>query len=343
MELSYQERIEAQIKQYADTIDMHDLPQIFHVWSHHYLAPGMKHVFGTASIDEAYALAYIEARRAPSNDRGRILSVGCGDGEVELRVAKILLERGLDDFTFVCADLSPILLGRLRAAVQRDGLGSYFEPVEADLNRIDVPGRFDVVLANQALHHIENLENLFDFSFDRLTDQGLFATCDMIGRNGHMRWAEAAAVLTALWPTLKPEQRYHAQLQRYSETFVDHDCSTEGFEGIRSQDVLPLMLERFHPYRFFAGGGIIDVLADRGYGHGFKVSDENDVSFIRFIAEFNDMMLDAGLLKPTWMMAYFSKTDRGETFYRDRRAINAVRNRDGDPNWTRFYTKPRKS
>jgi hypothetical protein len=219
-------------------------------------------------------------------------------------------------------------------------LSQYFTPVEADLNKIQVDGEFDMIMANHALHHIEGLETLFQYSKDHLNPRGIFATCDMIGRNGHMRWAETAAVISALWPYLSVEQRYHAQLQRMTDKFVDHDCSNEGFEGIRAQDILPLLLNYFKPYKFFGTGGFIDVLIDRGFGHGYDVNSETDVAFIRFISDLNEIMLDAGVVKPTWTMSYFTKDDRGEVFYRDRRAATSVRCRNRDPAWTRFYDAP---
>ena len=58
------------------------------------------------------------------------------------------------------------------------------------------------------------------------------------------------------------------------------------------------------------------------------------------LSDLNDILLDAGLVKPTWMMAYFTKDNRGEFFYRDRRAINSLRTRGKDPRWTRFYPLP---
>jgi SAM-dependent methyltransferase len=338
-EPTYQDRIRAQIEQYAETVNMHDLPEAFHIWSHKCIGSALNEVFGTYSIDEVYALAYIEARQREAGD-GRILSIGCGDGGVEIRVAKILLERGVNDFVFVCADLSPILLGHLERAVAREGLDAHFRAVEADLNNIAVPGAFDVIMANHSLHHIKGLERLFTYSRERLKNGGIFATSDMIGRNGHMRWPETAAIVQAIWPVLDPKQRYHYQLQRYSDAFIDHDCSTEGFEGIRAQDILPIMLKVFHPYKFVGVGGVADLFVDRGYGHGFDVNNEEHVAFVRFLSDLNDILLDAGLVKPTWMMAYFTKDNRGEFFYRDRRAINSLRTRGKDPRWTRFYPLP---
>ncbi|WP_165222115.1 class I SAM-dependent methyltransferase [Affinirhizobium pseudoryzae] len=334
MNLTYDERIAQQIATYAETINMHDLPDVFHVWSDSYLRPALEEVFGTSSIDEAYAFGYLDAK---VKGRGRILSIGSGDGEVEIRVAKALLKHGITDFTIVCSDVSPILIERNKAAVQRDGLEQYFEPVVSDLNKIDIPGRFDMIMANHSLHHIQELEYLFDYSFERLTENGVFITNDMIGRNGHMRWPEAKVFVDLIWPLLSDTQKIHTQLRRFNEKFIDHDCSLGGddFEGIRAQDILPLILQRFMPHKFICSGGIIDLFVDRGFGHGFDRGNESDMALIHLIAGINDVLLDAGVITPTWTMASFTKNDRGQKYYRTRTAELAVRK--ADPSWLRYH------
>jgi cyclopropane fatty-acyl-phospholipid synthase-like methyltransferase len=331
---SYEERVAQQIAQYAKTVNMHELPEIFHVWSNAYLRPGMEDVFKTSTVAEFYALAYIEGKSTTDHTHS-ILSVGCGDGSVEMDVAQCLIGLGERDFQVICADLSPVLLGNLEKNAKVRGLSDYLKPIEVDLNKTPLPGRFDMIMAHHSLHHIVELEILFAYCHEHLKDHGIFATMDMIGRNGHMRWPETAAILSALWPTLKPESRYHAQLQRLDDRFNDHDCSKEGFEGVRAQDILQLLLKHFKPYKFHGSGGFVDLLIDRGYGHSYDVNSPSDVSIIKFLAELNEMMLDANVVKPTVMLAYFCKDDRPELFYRNRRASTAVRL--SDPEWVKFY------
>jgi trans-aconitate methyltransferase len=62
-----------------------------------------------------------------------------------------------------------------------------------DVNATKPTSKFDVIMANHSLHHIVELEKTFDTIFDCLNENGIFATCDMIGRNGHMRWPETEA------------------------------------------------------------------------------------------------------------------------------------------------------
>jgi SAM-dependent methyltransferase len=333
-DVTYEERIRQQIKQYSETINIHDLPEIFHFWSHNYIRPGLEDVFGTAIIPELYGQAYLEVRKK-SVKPGKILSIGCGNGDVELDVATYLIDHGEHNFKIICADLSDILLERLRKNSYERDLSSVIEPVEIDLNKTGLPDEFDVIMANHSLHHIIELEQLFSYSYLHLKDDGIFATIDMIGRNGHMRWPETAAIVKAVWPLLHPEARYNVQLRQLNESFADHDCSDEGFEGVRAQDILPLLMKSFHPYRFHGVGGVIDLFVDRGYGPAYDIANPEHVAFIKFLADLNDILLDAGVIKPTMMFAHFTKDTRAEIFYRNRRAISSMRVKD--PDWRQFY------
>ncbi len=341
---TYEERVKQQVEQYTHCQNIHDLPEVFHIWSQRHVYPGLSDVFSAYSIPEFYAMAYLEAKPKRGiigtllRNTNNILSIGCGDGHLELDIVKYLIERGQRDFTITCADLSPILLGRLKTAAEKEDLANYIEILQADLN-IELPDkRYDMIMANHSLHHIVELEHVFDYIYTHLTDRGIFVTNDMVGRNGHMRWAETAAVINAFWPMLNDREKWNAQLQRLDDTFVDHDCSTEGFEGIRSQDILPLLLERFHPYKFFACGGFVDLIVDRSYGRAYDVDKTEDVEWIKFLGQLNDIMLDAGCIKPTMIHAYFSKTEAGraERFYRNRKASTCVRREE--PSWVKYYT-----
>jgi SAM-dependent methyltransferase len=336
-DMTYDRRIAQQIEQYAETVNMHDLPQSFHVWSHHYIRPALLDVFGIAGINDFYCTSYSDAVSGVSGTK-RVLSIGCGDGLVEIEMAQTLIARGERDFVVTVADLSPILLGRCTTEVQRLGLEAYFHIVECDLNDMAsvsaISGPFDLIMANHSLHHIVELEKLFDFSLAALKGTGIFVTNDMIGRNGHMRWPETDAVVRSFWPMLSLQQRYNVQLKRLEDPFIDHDCSTEAFEGIRSQDILPLMLQRFSVRKFVGVGGFIDLFVDRGFGHGFKPENSRDLALIHCIARLNEIMLDAGTVKPTIMFAQFAKTPCVERFYRSRSSGFSVRL--AEPDWVAY-------
>src|SRR5437868_15024744 len=335
MSVEYNLKVQQQIDQYV-TEPIHDLPEIFHVWSHDFIRPGFLDVFGVESVNDFYVEAVREAS-AEFTRPVRILSVGCGDGSVEVELANSLRSRTQATFRLDGADLSPVLIDRFNQSIRENGLHDCVFPTVQDLNLGSDSERYDVVMANHSLHHIVDLEKVFDFIWQALLPHGIFATCDMIGRNGHMRWPETEAVLQAVWPLLSEKQRFHHQLHQLQlERFEDFDCSKEGFEGVRVQDILYLILNKFSPYKFFGYGGFIEVLVDRGFGHGFDPNDERQREFIAALAKINDMMLDGGMLKPTIMSAYFTKEDRGEICYRGRSALRSLRLPFEDPEWTRY-------
>ena len=98
------------------------------------------------------------------------------------------------------------------------------------------------------------------------------------------------------------------RLQRQEDSFLDWDCSLEGFEGIRAQDILPLLLERFQPSVFLAWGYIIDVFIDRGFGHHFRQQSEWDLHFIDMVQAMDHAAITSGRISPTHMLARFQKT-----------------------------------
>ena len=74
--------------------------------------------------------------------------------------------------------------------------------------------------------------------------------------------------------------KYNHQLKRFEELYENWDCSKEGFEGIRAQDILPLLLQTFRFEAFVAFGNLPDVFVDRGFGHNLDPTSQEDVDFV---------------------------------------------------------------
>ncbi|HEY0233112.1 MAG TPA: class I SAM-dependent methyltransferase, partial [Dokdonella sp.] len=228
---------------------------------------------------------------------------GSGNCDTEVRVALLLKEAGLTDFTIECVDMNRHMLERGRAMAAAENVAAHIRTVEADFNRWRATQRYAGVLANQSLHHVMNLEGLFDEIKRSLLAHAFFVTSDMIGRNGHLRWPEALHEVGNFWNELPSNYRYNRQLERHEPMYENWDCSTEGFEGIRAQDILPLLLERFD-FRVFIGfGNLVDVFIDRSFGHNFDAAQTWDRAFIDRVHAFDEHGFAQGTLKPTHMMA----------------------------------------
>jgi SAM-dependent methyltransferase len=298
----YSTRLKEEERFYKACEQVHDLPGIFHYWSNKYVAPklraigleGSTHFFGDALRSQCER----NAGRCV-----RFLSIGAGNCDLEIEIACKLLAVGQPRFVIDCLDLNEAMLARGQSAARSQGVSEQLDFIAADFNQWSPTREYDCVIAIQALHHVVNLEGLFAAIKQSLTPTGCFVVSDMIGRNGHMRWPEALPIVHEFWRKLPPSYRYNHQLRRYEELFEDWDCSQEGFEGIRSQDILPLLIESFHFKRFVAYANVIAPFVDRGIGHNFDATSAWDRAFIDEVHRRDEELMLSGAIKPTQMLA----------------------------------------
>lgn len=314
----YDRRVAAETAIFADQEVVHDLPPIFHYWSNTWLRPELE-AFGFSNPDEFFAL-HLEKAVASSATEGRparLASLGCGNCDTEVRVAEMLVARGVVDFTMECVDINAQMLERGRALAAGAGVDKHIIPVAGDFNNWKPKGQFDAVVANQSLHHVQNLERLFAAIETALTAGGRFITSDMIGRNGHMRWPEALSIVHEFWAELPQSYRWNRQLKRQESLYDNWDCSHEGFEGIRAEDILRLLVDRFDFEFFFAFANVIDPFIDRSFGPNFDADAEWDRNFVDRVHRRDEAEILAGNIKPTHMMAVMRRRPYdGECVYR---------------------------
>jgi hypothetical protein len=122
-----------------------------------------------------------------------------------------------------------------------------------------------------------------------------------------MRWPEALEPVLALWSLLDDKHKWNNQLNRFESVYQNWDCSKEGFEGIRAQEILPLLLQRFRFDCFIGFANLINVFVDRGFGPNFDVQNSHDRDFIDFVAKLDDYYIEIGKVKPTQMIAAMTK------------------------------------
>ncbi len=298
----YEARLRQEVDFYQEREIVHDLPEIFHYWSERYCRPKLWAV-GIDSIESFFLEPLVERCRHKANGVAKISSIGAGNCDLECSLAFQLRERSLENFRIDCIDLNSQMLERGRSAADALGVATNMTFVEADVNQWSPATSYDACLANHSLHHVLELETLFTTIHRTLQLDGIFLVHDVIGRNGHMRWPEALAYVDEIWAEMPDRYKYNHQLERVEPKYENWDCSKEGFEGIRSQDILPLLLDFFSAEVFVAFGNIIDLFVDRSFGPNLSVARDEDLAFIDFVAELDDRLIDEGTIKPTHMMA----------------------------------------
>ena len=301
-ETDYQWRVGSEIEHFSQCTKVHELPEIFHYWSNKYLVAQLQ-PFGFPSALEFFYQYLRRICTSSPEAHHRFVSIGAGNCELDLEIVKKLVRENTTNFSLECLALNPIMLERGKLAAEQEGIAENVSFVTCDINSWQPKQKYQAVLAIQCLHHFVELELLFDRISHLLADDGYFLTDDIIGRNGHMRWPEALEVVNELWDELPDRYKYNHQLKRLERQFVNWDCSTEGFEGIRSQDILPLLIDRFHFELFLAFGNLVDPFIDRAFGHNFDPSDSKDLQFIDRVQELDQELIDEGRIKPTHMIA----------------------------------------
>lgn len=86
---------------------------------------------------------------AGSADPGALVDLGCGPGDICIRLA-----RALPGWQVVGLDAGPNMLSLARTAVEQSGLDQRVELVLARLPDKVPPRRFDAVVSNSLLHHL---------------------------------------------------------------------------------------------------------------------------------------------------------------------------------------------
>ncbi len=303
---AYARRVKAEKNTYANCSNVHELPAIFHYWSNRYLRPKLE-AFGFSHPNQLFEQQLARQCARDRNAANSFVSIGAGNCDMEVALATSLRNQGFDNFEIECLELNDKMLDRGRQLASDAHLSSNLTFVQADFNRWRPSHTYDGVIANQALHHVQELELLFDSIKRSMKPNALLIVSDMIGRNGHLRWPEALTIVNEFWASLPQKYKYNHQLKRLEEAYVNWDCSTEGFEGIRAQDILPLLVRHFHFDLFIGFGNVIDPFIDRSFGPNFDETCEWDRSFIDRVHERDEQEMIAGRVKPTHMIGVLTK------------------------------------
>ncbi len=314
----YKTKLENEIGFYKNCEQVHHLPEIFHYWSNKYLLPKfLPHGFN--SPDDFFVQETLKhIKNNPNKKWFDVLSVGAGNGESEVFMAEHLLQQGVKNFRITCLDINPHMLSRCEQAARQRNISQHIYTTCADFNHWHTEHNYDVVIANQCLHHVLKLKHLLSAIHSSLDYNGVFLVSDMIGRNGHMRWPEALRLLQPIWNALPDRLKYNQLMRRFESRFINHDCSGTGFEGIRAQDILPLLNKKFNFDLFIPFANLIMVLIDRPFGHNYNPQKPSDLAIIDEVHAIDEAAIISGQIKPTQMVARLSKQPKTTVLIDDR-------------------------
>jgi SAM-dependent methyltransferase len=240
----------------------------------------------------------------------RILSLASGPGGVELDLARKLGAETMIECIEINEEL--IALGTERAREERLNVRFYCQDINA--LRLE-PRRYDLIMAHAALHHFVALEHIFTQVHAALKPDGEFVVNDVTSRNGYELWPETKAMVGQLWALLPERLRVNRSLYpapQVDPEYPDRNYLGDGFECVRSQDILPLLQERFQvvhcvPYFAFARR-----FFDRMFGPNYDLSKPFDRAAVEFIWQLDCGLIRAGALRPETAFLVLRRTDGRE-------------------------------
>jgi SAM-dependent methyltransferase len=230
--------------------------------------------------------AYL-SRTVRANDRPiEVLSLASGYCGHELDLARGMTR----PYKITCTDLNELIFERARDIAGAENLNLDFQL--EDLNFITIePGRYDLIFAHAAIHHVINLEYLFGQIAGGLSPTGIFQLTEVVGKNRKLIWDRNERYANALLEMM-PERLTHGMRLAVGE-------DGEGMEGIRQQDILPLLRKQFVPLFEHRHGAFMRFICTHPeLSVTFDPNDAEALRCLEFLIASDDCAVKYGVLEP---------------------------------------------
>jgi O-antigen biosynthesis protein len=208
---------------------------------------------GNPDID---LFAYVIHEYFLSQGRGleNCLSLGSGNGDLEIGLTQYTLPK-----KHVGIEISEVLV---EVARKRAAAYPHIEYRQGDLNTCDFEtSAYDLVIAHQSLHHVSNLEALFDRVKHAMKPGALFIFDEYVGPR-RFQWTDRQlecinGVIQILPPNLNKDVRSGIPAQPVSRCTPEQVARIDPSEAIRSDEIVPLAEKVFRILEFRPYGGTL--------------------------------------------------------------------------------------
>ncbi len=229
------------------------------------------------------------------------LELAAGRGDFAIYLLRANLARHVR-----MVDISEIAVQTAQEKAASQGFDN-FEAIVADINTIDIAGKYDLIAFSQSLHHIDELDHVLDQVSHALNSGGIFYVSDYIGPS-RMQWSDTQLGymndLLSFIPkskrlqikpdgTISPHPK--AGIDRIPlEMFEKYDPS----EAVHSGEIESVIRSTFKQVTFYPMGGSITYELFRNIAHHFDTRDEIHMAFVKTIAYFEHDLITRGILQP---------------------------------------------
>jgi SAM-dependent methyltransferase len=221
----------------------------------------------------------------------RGLSLGCGSGRAE----RELMTAGICD-SFVGIDVSPGVLDEAR----RTANGFDIEYRIGDINKAELGcDEFDLVLAQNCLHHVLELEFVADRIWRCLKPGGVLWISDFVGET-QFQWSDERLRLANEVLAILPERYRRFRLHDFTLGMVrrpEVGNLASPFEAIRSGEIIPIFAQRFEIEIRNEFDCLMSLLCPVGARANYLETEDGPVVF-ELLMLLDRLLVDNGILAP---------------------------------------------
>jgi 2-polyprenyl-3-methyl-5-hydroxy-6-metoxy-1,4-benzoquinol methylase len=234
------------------------------------------------------------------------LALACGAGARELRWAKEGCFSRID-----AIDISPPRIEHARTAAKACRLDKVVNFQVDDVWQIKGQGQYDVVLAEQSLHHLAPIPRILAIIDRCLRPNGLLVVNEYIGPD-RFQWTKDQLRLTTALLSLLPDEyrrlwnsrRVKRRIHRPSKM---HMLSSDPTEAAHSSEIRACLDAMFTRLEWKPIGGTVLQLLFTGIAHNFLQEDKNSKRWLRICFAAEDAWLASGILSSDFVVAVYQK------------------------------------
>ncbi|WP_080832503.1 class I SAM-dependent methyltransferase [Cohnella massiliensis] len=184
----------------------------------------------------------------------KVLSLGCGTGHLERILLKELSCKLID-----AIDFSPLSIKEAKNRAELEGFSEKINYQIDNLNEVILDAnKYDLIVAEESIHHISNLEHLYQQVNSSLKSDGIFVQNEFTGPN-HFQWTdEQLSEINGILELISPKYKIR---DKFNRPTLDQMLRTDPSEAVRSSDIIPLTYDFFNVLeQRNVGGNIMHLL-----------------------------------------------------------------------------------
>lgn len=211
-----------------------------------------------------------------------VLELGSGNGDLLLNLQR---KDFADRYTGIDLSDSAVRVAREKASREGNGRITF---IQGDLNELRLEScSYDLIVAQMCIHHLENLEGVFDQVGQALRPGGVFVINDYVGPTRWqfplMQLLLANVILWLLPRRLRvsyPDGKLKRGVRRPS---IEDMIAMDPSEAVRSEEILSLFEQHFVVEHLIDYGGTISILVLDNIISNFRREDPQSLRWFKRI------------------------------------------------------------